>query len=289
MSFLTLDEARYAVSRTESLGSCLLTSLACSPDTMQCCAIKPFSGAFEAEPPVCVSITRRLQLRSSARLEVPTRTQLRLHFTAWAAATTLWMKKTARKYTSMLVLRCVGHMMAACSVEATRGISGDLEDEYWGIALDWSVAVPDQSRVFRLLITNLLDRLHHVAWIAFDKSAILTVQEHVITRNPRVNVTYDGHRTWTLHLSRVNATDAGTYMCQVNTIVAKSQFGILNVKARHDSETLGRSTAGSSSIRHPTRPRTTSPCPQHTALLAKSAPGNTKCSVRLSLQLPKDS
>ncbi|XP_045133787.1 lachesin-like isoform X2 [Portunus trituberculatus] len=68
-----------------------------------------------------------------------------------------------------------------------------------------------------------------VAWIAFDKSAILTVQEHVITRNPRVNVTYDGHRTWTLHLSRVNATDAGTYMCQVNTIVAKSQFGILNV------------------------------------------------------------
>lgn len=68
-----------------------------------------------------------------------------------------------------------------------------------------------------------------VAWIAFDKSAILTVQEHVITRNPRVNVTYDGHRTWTLHLSRVNASDAGTYMCQVNTIVAKSQFGILSV------------------------------------------------------------
>ncbi|XP_069162340.1 lachesin [Procambarus clarkii] len=70
---------------------------------------------------------------------------------------------------------------------------------------------------------------YKVAWIAFDKSAILTVQDHVITRNPRVNVTHDGHRTWTLHLSRVNATDAGTYMCQVNTIVAKSQFGVLNV------------------------------------------------------------
>ncbi|XP_071524519.1 lachesin-like [Panulirus ornatus] len=70
---------------------------------------------------------------------------------------------------------------------------------------------------------------YKVAWIAFDKSAILTVQDHVITRNPRVNVTHDGHRTWTLHLSRVNATDAGTYMCQVNTIVAKSLFGVLNV------------------------------------------------------------
>lgn len=83
---------------------------------------------------------------------------------------------------------------------------------------------------FLLLIdTEYLQSSLQVAWIAFDKSAILTVQEHVITRNPRVNVTYDGHRTWTLHLSRVNATDAGTYMCQVNTIVAKSQFGILNV------------------------------------------------------------
>jgi len=68
-----------------------------------------------------------------------------------------------------------------------------------------------------------------VAWIAFDKSAILTVEDHVITRNPRVNVSHDGHRTWTLHLTKVNASDAGTYMCQVNTIVAKSQFGIIKV------------------------------------------------------------
>lgn len=76
-----------------------------------------------------------------------------------------------------------------------------------------------------IIITVLLQ----VAWIAFDKSAILTVQDHVVTRNPRVNVTHDGHRTWTLHLTRVNASDAGTYMCQINTFVAKSQFGVLNV------------------------------------------------------------
>ncbi|XP_037776573.1 lachesin-like [Penaeus monodon] len=70
---------------------------------------------------------------------------------------------------------------------------------------------------------------YKVAWIAFDKSAILTVQDSVITRNPRVSVSHDGQRTWTLHLSKVNASDAGTYMCQVNTIVAKSQLGILKV------------------------------------------------------------
>ncbi|XP_076032494.1 lachesin-like [Oratosquilla oratoria] len=68
-----------------------------------------------------------------------------------------------------------------------------------------------------------------VAWIAFDKSAILTVEGQVITRNPRINVTHDGHRTWTLHIANVVATDAGTYMCQVNTIVAKSQYGYLSV------------------------------------------------------------
>ncbi|XP_069978479.1 lachesin-like [Penaeus vannamei] len=78
--------------------------------------------------------------------------------------------------------------------------------------------------VYRTRVGNV-----EVAWIAFDKSAILTVQDSVITRNPRVSVTHDGQRTWTLHLSKVNASDAGTYMCQVNTIVAKSQLGILKV------------------------------------------------------------
>ncbi|XP_066949759.1 lachesin-like [Macrobrachium rosenbergii] len=83
---------------------------------------------------------------------------------------------------------------------------------------------------------------YKVAWIAFDKSAILTVQDHVITRNPRVKVTHDGQRTWTLHISRVNSTDAGTYMCQVNTIIAKSQFGVLTVVVPPniiDSDTSG--------------------------------------------------
>ncbi|CAL4168308.1 unnamed protein product, partial [Meganyctiphanes norvegica] len=87
-------------------------------------------------------------------------------------------------------------------------------------------AIPGDLKM--LCLTNKLHS-HKVAWIAFDKSAILTVENNVITRNPRVNVTHDGHRTWTLHLARVNATDAGTYMCQVNTIVAKSQYGVLEV------------------------------------------------------------
>lgn len=39
-----------------------------------------------------------------------------------------------------------------------------------------------------------------VAWIHYDRSAILTVQNNVITRNPRIGVSHDGHSVWNLHI-----------------------------------------------------------------------------------------
>ena len=51
-----------------------------------------------------------------------------------------------------------------------------------------------------------------VAWIYMDKSAILTVQNHVITRNPRISVYHDQHHTWTLHITSVQESDRGGYM-----------------------------------------------------------------------------
>lgn len=66
----------------------------------------------------------------------------------------------------------------------------------------------------------------------FEQSAILTVHNHVITRNPRISVTHDKHdrhRTWYLHINNVHEEDKGRYMCQINTVTAKTQFGYLNV------------------------------------------------------------
>jgi hypothetical protein len=63
----------------------------------------------------------------------------------------------------------------------------------------------------------------------FEQSAILTVHNHVITRNPRISVTHDKHRTWFLHISNVQEEDKGRYMCQINTVTAKTQFGYLHV------------------------------------------------------------
>lgn len=63
----------------------------------------------------------------------------------------------------------------------------------------------------------------------FEQSAILTVNSHVITRNPRITVSHDKHRTWFLHINNVQQEDRGRYMCQINTITAKTQIGFLNV------------------------------------------------------------
>ncbi|XP_017033662.1 protein amalgam [Drosophila kikkawai] len=73
---------------------------------------------------------------------------------------------------------------------------------------------------------------YKVAWMHFEQSAILTVHNHVITRNPRISVTHDKHdrhRTWYLHINNVHEEDRGRYMCQINTVTAKTQFGYLNV------------------------------------------------------------
>ncbi|CAO1386641.1 unnamed protein product [Diamesa tonsa] len=71
-----------------------------------------------------------------------------------------------------------------------------------------------------------------VAWMHFEQSAILTVHNHVITRNPRISVTHDKHdkhKTWFLHIANVQEEDKGRYMCQINTVTAKTQFGYLHV------------------------------------------------------------
>ncbi|OAD57164.1 hypothetical protein WN48_02545 [Eufriesea mexicana] len=68
-----------------------------------------------------------------------------------------------------------------------------------------------------------------IAWMLFDTSTILAVQHHVITKNPRISVSHDKHRTWYLHIKNVREEDKGKYMCQINTITSKTQYGYLHV------------------------------------------------------------
>ena len=68
-----------------------------------------------------------------------------------------------------------------------------------------------------------------VAWIHFERSAILTVHTHVVTRNPRIGMSHENHRTWYLHLSDIQENDRGRYLCQINTAQVKTQSAYLNI------------------------------------------------------------
>lgn len=68
-----------------------------------------------------------------------------------------------------------------------------------------------------------------IAWLRVDTQTILTIHNHVITKNHRIGVTHSDHRTWHLHIRDVRESDRGWYMCQINTDPMKSQVGFLQV------------------------------------------------------------
>ncbi|XP_075150636.1 dpr-interacting protein lambda [Haematobia irritans] len=80
---------------------------------------------------------------------------------------------------------------------------------------------------FTCVVNNLGQ--YKVAWIKSDSKAILGIHTHMVSLNPRLSVTHNGHNTWKLHVSHVQLNDSGSYMCQVNTDPMKSQSGYLDV------------------------------------------------------------
>ena len=62
-----------------------------------------------------------------------------------------------------------------------------------------------------------------------DTQTILTIHKQVITRNPRISLLHDDHRSWHLQLKNVQESDRGWYMCQVNTDPMRSRQGFVDV------------------------------------------------------------
>ncbi|XP_011315435.1 lachesin [Fopius arisanus] len=87
--------------------------------------------------------------------------------------------------------------------------------------------------VFFTCVVNHLQG-YKVAWIKSDSRAILAIHTHMVTHNPRLSVTHNGHNTWKLHISNVQNNDSGTYMCQVNTDPMRSQMGHMTVQIPPD-------------------------------------------------------
>ncbi|XP_022171310.1 neurotrimin-like [Myzus persicae] len=70
---------------------------------------------------------------------------------------------------------------------------------------------------------------YKVAWLRVDTQTILTIHNHVITKNHRIGVSHSDHRTWHIHIKEVRESDKGWYMCQINTDPMKSQLGFLDI------------------------------------------------------------
>ena len=68
-----------------------------------------------------------------------------------------------------------------------------------------------------------------VGWFRSDTKAILAVHTHMVTHNPRMSVTHNGHNSWTLKIKNVQRNDSGLYSCQINTSPMINQVGELNV------------------------------------------------------------
>ncbi|XP_057663208.1 lachesin isoform X1 [Diorhabda carinulata] len=70
---------------------------------------------------------------------------------------------------------------------------------------------------------------YKVAWLKVDTQTILTIHNHVITKNNRIGVSNSEKNIWHLHIKDVRESDQGWYMCQINTDPMKSQIGYLTV------------------------------------------------------------
>ncbi|XP_045135901.1 neurotrimin-like [Portunus trituberculatus] len=68
-----------------------------------------------------------------------------------------------------------------------------------------------------------------VAWVQVDTQTILTIHKLVITRNPRIALLHNDHRSWHLEIKNVRESDRGWYMCQVNTDPMRSRQGYVDV------------------------------------------------------------
>ncbi|EDW77517.2 uncharacterized protein Dwil_GK24515 [Drosophila willistoni] len=68
-----------------------------------------------------------------------------------------------------------------------------------------------------------------VAWLRVDTQTILSIHNHVITKNHRIGISHTEHRIWQLRIRDVQESDRGWYMCQINTDPMKSQMGYLDV------------------------------------------------------------
>jgi len=62
-----------------------------------------------------------------------------------------------------------------------------------------------------------------------EDKTILTIHDHIITRNYRIGLSQSDNRHFNLHINDAKESDRGGYMCQINTVPMIYQVGFLDV------------------------------------------------------------
>ncbi|RWS12630.1 lachesin-like protein [Dinothrombium tinctorium] len=89
-----------------------------------------------------------------------------------------------------------------------------------------TVAVGRDAKI-KCVVQNL--GTYRVAWLRVESKTILTIHQHIITRNYRIGLSHSDDRQWNLHINNAEESDRGGYMCQINTVPMMYQVGYLDV------------------------------------------------------------
>ncbi|XP_015795503.1 lachesin-like [Tetranychus urticae] len=105
-------------------------------------------------------------------------------------------------------------------------ISDDGEPRFLAPIPNLTVAVGRDAQ-----LTCLVSSLgpYKAAWLRVEDKGILTIHQHVISRNYRLSLITHENRSFVLVIKNVQESDRGGYMCQINTVPMKSQVGFLDV------------------------------------------------------------
>ncbi|XP_046420785.1 lachesin-like [Neodiprion pinetum] len=149
-------------------------------------------------------------------------------------------KKIAGKRGRDYLLRVVIVVLVTGSSFAQSSSSPSPEGPTFDVPIS-NVTVPvGREAVLACVVGNL--STYKVAWLRVDTQTILTITNHVITKNYRIAITVNDHRTWRLHIRDVRESDRGFYMCQINTDPMKYQTGFLDIVVPPDIEDYPTST-----------------------------------------------
>jgi len=130
------------------------------------------------------------------------------------------------KILALVLIQTIQAKRKDYDVMGHRGIVGFLRSN-----LDNHRVRVGQDIAFTCQVENIGN--YKVAWLHSEKG-IIAVHPDVLGQNERIKSTHDNRDSWTLIIKSVQESDAGKYICQVNTEVSMSISGTLSVEVPPD-------------------------------------------------------